>query len=36
MQYRLSDPDVDRILEGSPERLNTYTAKEALNKPTAL
>jgi len=27
MQYRLSEPEVDRIIEGSPERISTYTAK---------
>jgi hypothetical protein len=27
MQYRLSELEVDRIIEGSPERLSTYTAK---------
>lgn len=27
MQYRLSEPEVDRIIVGSPERLSTYTAK---------
>lgn len=27
MQYRLSEVEVGRIVEGSPERLSTYTAK---------
>lgn len=27
MQYRLSETEVDRIIEGSPERICTYTAK---------